>query len=174
MFESSLNILIGNAVALAACTVMMLVGFIHEKKRIIAAQCLQFTLMGISNIFLGATVGWIANIISIVRNALFIKVKPGKGLKIFFIAAQALFSLSAMTPNPISWLPLIAVGTLTWYIDCEDVIKFKWVIMITLALWTVYDLCHMNFISGWFDIFTVISTGYSIYKIKGRAKAVEA
>lgn len=164
-------VILGNIVSLIACTTMVLIGFIKHREKIILAQVLQFSLMAISNFLLGGIGGTIANFISIVRNLICAKGHCNKGLKIALIAVQIALSLGTLSLNPITWLPIIANGMFTWYIDTENIIWFKWVMMITLGMWVVYDLSHLNYVSVCFDIFTIISTGFSVFKIRREQRA---
>ncbi len=165
-----MNILLGNIVSLMGCTVMVLIGFIKNKNKYIIMQTLQFALNALSHFLLGGFGGCIASIISIVRNLIISKWKCTTLIKIALIAAQIVFSISTVTANPITWLPLIAAGMFTWYIDTDDVMWFKWVIIITLIMWAVYDIYHHNYVSVWFSAFTVISNGISMVKIHKERK----
>lgn len=163
-------VLLGNFISLLACVVMVLIGFIKNKEKILIAQCGQFVLMGASNFVLGGYGSVIANIISLARNVVFTKFKSTPMLKIFFIVLQLVLSIKTLSLNPISWIPFVAVAVFTWYIDTDDVIKFKAVMMGTVILWTAYDLSFKNYVLAASDVFTFISTGISIYQIKKAAK----
>ncbi len=166
------NVILGNIISILGCTVMVLVGLIREKKRILEVQCLQFTLMGISHGLLGGWGGVASCATSIARNLVVFKTGGfTKKLKFVFIAIMGVLSVATITLNPISWIPFIATAVFTWYIDSEDVIKFKWVMIITVLMWLVYDLSHLNFVSTAFDAFTAISTYVSIVQIKKKKKA---
>lgn len=166
-----LNVILGNIISLIACTVMVLIGFIKDKKRFLAMQILQFTLNAVSRLFLGAIGGAIGSIISMVRNIIIAKWKCTKQLKIALIIIQIALSITTVTLNPITWLPILAAGMFTWYIDTENIIWFKWVVIITAAMWAAYDLFHLNFVSVWFDAFTIASNGWSMVQIKKKRKA---
>lgn len=150
---------------------MMLIGFIKDKNKILMAQCGQFVLMGISHYLLGGMGGVIATVVSILRNLVFFKFKTSVPLKIFFIGLSVVLSLGTVTLNPITWFPILATCLFTWVIDSEDIVKFKTVIIITMVMWLVYDAVHLNFIAAAFDIFTIVSTSYSVWSIKKERKA---
>ena len=59
----------------------------------------------------------------------------------------------------------------TWYIDTKDAMWFKWVIIITLIMWAVYDIYHHNYVSVWFSAFTCVTNGISMVKIHKERKA---
>ncbi|MBR3952347.1 MAG: YgjV family protein [Oscillospiraceae bacterium] len=165
------NILLGNIVSLLGCTVMVLIGFIKNKDRYIIFQTLQFGLNALSHFLLGGFGGCIASLVSAARNIIIAKWKCSPAIKITLIAVQAALSISTITLNPITWIPIIAAGMFTWYIDTKDAMWFKWVIIITLIMWAVYDIYHHNYVSVWFSAFTVISNGISMVKIHKERKA---
>ena len=166
-----MNILLGNLVSLVGCIVMVLIGFIKNKDRYIVMQTLQFLLNALSHFLLGGYGGSIAALVSVFRNLIIAKWKCTVGLKIAVIVLQVVLSVSTITANPITWLPIISTVMFTWYVDTEDVMWFKWVIIITLSMWIVYDLCHQNYVSIWFSIFTIITNGISMVKIHKERKA---
>lgn len=169
----NISIIVANIISIVSCTMMVLIGLIKNKNKILAAQCVQFTLMGVSHYLLGGMGGVIATVVSILRNLVFFKCKPSVPLKIVFVVLSVVLSLGTVTLNPITWLPILATSLFTWVIDSEDIIKFKNVMILTVCMWFVYDAYHLNFISAAFDAFTVVSTAYSIWQIKKEKKAGE-
>lgn len=167
-----MNVIIANVISFVSCTMMMLIGLIKDKNKILGAQCIQFTLMGISHFLLGGIGGVIATVVSILRNLVFFKFKSSALLKIGFIVLQVALSAGTVTLNPVTWLPILATSIFTWVIDTDNIIKFKWVMIISVAMWFVYDSVHLNFISAAFDAFTVASTGWSIFQIKKSTEEV--
>ncbi len=169
-----MNILLGNIVSFVGCTVMVLIGFIKDKNKYVMMQTLQFALNALSHFLLGGIGGTIAALVSAARNIIISKWKCTPAIKIALIAVQVALSIPTVTANPITWLPLIAAGMFTWYIDTKDVMWFKWVIIITLVMWAVYDIYHHNYVSVWFSAFTVVTNGISMVKIhKERKEAKE-
>lgn len=164
--DNNIVIIIANIISVISCTMMVLIGFIKNKNKILLSQCVQFTLMGISHYLLGGMGGLVATVVSIIRNIVFFKFKTSVPLKILFVALSVVLSIGTITPNPVTWLPVIATCMFTWVIDSDDIIKFKWVMIITVCMWFVYDLVHLNFVSAAFDAFSVVSTGISIWQIK--------
>ena len=167
----NISVIVANAISIVSCTMMVLIGLIKNKNRILAAQCVQFTLMGISHYLLGGMGGVWATVVSIIRNLVFFKFKVTVVLKILFVALSVVLSLGTVTLNPVTWLPILATSLFTLVIDSEDIIKFKNVMILTVCMWFVYDAYHLNFISAAFDAFTVVSTGYSVWQIKKEQKA---
>lgn len=169
----NISIIVANIISIVSCTMMVLIGLIKNKNKILAAQCVQFTLMGVSHYLLGGMGGVIATVVSILRNLVFFKCKPSVLLKIIFVVLSVVLSLGTVTLNPITWLPILATSLFTWVIDSEDIIKFKNVMILTVCMWFVYDAYHLNFVSAAFDAFTVVSTAYSVWQIKKEKKAGE-
>ncbi len=160
-----MTVLIGNIIALLGCTLMVLVGLIKEKRKILSVQCVQFALQGASNLILGGYSGFIANIVSILRNLAFNRFRVTLWLKIFFVALQLLLSVGTLSSDLITWLPLFAAVLFTWFLDLQSEVHLKIVILIAQVMWLVYDFVHMNYVSVAFDLFTMVSTIAGIFLI---------
>lgn len=160
-------VLFGNILSFAGCTLMVLVGLIKDKRRILYTQCIQFTLQGAANLILGGTSGFIANIVSIVRNLVFSKWRSSLWLKIGFIILQLLLALSTLSEGAIALLPIASTVLFTWFIDTKSEVKLKIVIISTQILWVVYDFIHLNYVAVCFDCFTMISNFIGILMIIG-------
>ena len=153
---------------------MVFVGLIKEKRRILSVQCIQFTLQGASNLILGGHSGFIANVVSILRNLAFARLKNTVWLKLFFVLLQVVLSYKSLTSGFISWLPLFAAVLFTWFLDLKSEVQLKLVIISTQVLWMIYDFVHLNYVAVAFDIFTMISNSIGIYMLlRGRKKSGE-
>lgn len=64
------NLILGNFIALIASILMIYVGTIKDKSKIIFTQTIQIMIIIISNIILGGITGAIINIICCIRNIL--------------------------------------------------------------------------------------------------------
>ncbi len=164
-------ILIGNLVSFLGCLLMVSIGFLRKKEQILGVQCLQFTLMGVSNFLLGGISGTISNLVSIVRNLVFFKARVTVPLKLGFIALQVLLSLGTLGVSPLEWLPLLAAGAFTWFLDVKSEVTLKAVIIAIFFLWVVYDLCHQNYVAMTFDILSIFSNAAGIAMIRRAKKA---
>ena len=163
------TILIGNIIAFAGCLLMVAVGFIREKKKILSTQCVQFALMGMSNLILGGTTGAIANLVSLLRNLVFFRKDSSTPLKLLFVAVQLLLSAGTLGGSIISWLPVLATVLFTWFIDLKSEVMLKIVILVCQVMWLVYDYFHINYVSMAFDLLTMVSTTIGIIMIvRGR------
>lgn len=161
-----MTVILGNIVSFIACVILTITGIIKDKSKIIIAQVAQFGLMAVSSFLLGAMGGVIANCISLARNVIIAKWKWNPWIKYSLLALQIIISVPTITTNPITWLPLLASGLHTLVIDTDNIFLFKWAMIATLVMWAIYDLSHLNFVSVWFDAFTIISNLWSMWKIK--------
>ena len=156
-------LLLGNAIALAGCVLMVAIGFLKKKEQILGAQCVQFALMGAGNLVLGAMAGVISNGVSIARNLVLMKTENKTWIKVTFILV---FSSREL----IEWLPVIAVVVYTWFLDIKNPVAFKLMIVGLQVLWTVYDFYHQNYVGFAFDLFTIASTTIGIFMIRKDVK----
>lgn len=160
-----MSIIIGNIIAFIGCGLMVYVGFIKEKRRILSTQCVQFALQGVANLILGGVSGFIANIISILRNLAFSKWKSTLWLKLGFIVLQLALSLSTLDEGFVALLPIASTILFTWFLDTKSEVTLKIVIITTQILWLIYDFIHLNYVAVAFDIFTMVSNFIGIRMI---------
>ena len=166
IFEASMNIvIIANIISLLGCALMVFVGLLKEKRQILSVQCVQFVLQGAANLMLGGKSGFIANVVSILRNLAFFRFKNTVWLKLFFIALQLLLSLGSLGGGIISWFPLFSAVLFTWFLDLKSEVKLKIVIIITQILWLAYDFAYSNYVAVVFDCFTMLSNIIGIVMI---------
>lgn len=158
-------VIIANIVSFLGCGLMVLVGFIKEKRRILSVQCIQFTLQGAANLMLGGVSGFIANVVSILRNLAFTRFKNTVWLKLFFIALQLVLSFKSLSSGFVSYLPLFAAVLFTWFLDLRSEVQLKIVIISTQVLWIIYDFIHLNYVAVAFDAFTMVSNAIGIYML---------
>lgn len=161
-----IQIVIGNIIALIASLLMVYSGIIKQKKKILYVQTVQIGLSVASNIVLGGIVGAIINALSCVRNILCYKEKLGLKEKIIITILATALSIAFNNLGIIGILPLISTIVYLWLMNLKDVIKFKKLIIFTMILWLIYDICIMSYSSAVFDFLNVIANIISIYQIK--------
>ena len=159
------TLLIGNAVSMIGCLIMVLIGFLKRNNHILMAQCAQCLFMGAGNLILGGVSGFISNVVTIFRNLVFLKLKNTVFLKVFFILLQLVLSWSSLTAGFISWLPLIAAALFTWCMDTKSAAKLKIVILCTQVMWLTYDLYFRNYVASAFDVMTMVSNLIGLYLV---------
>ena len=158
-------LLIGNAVSMVGCLIMVGIGFLKRKQHILLAQCVQCLFMGAGNLILGGFSGFISNLVTILRNLIFSRWDVTLPLKIFFIALQTVLSLGALGNGLINWLPILAAAVFIWFLDTRSESKLKLVILSTQIMWLIYDLHYLNYMAATFDVLTMGSNLIGLYMI---------
>ena len=164
------TLLIGNAISMIGCLVMVGIGFLKKKNHILIAQSVQCLFMGAGNLILGGISGFICNIVTIIRNLAFMKFRNTAGMKIFFILLQFVLSISTLSVGWISWLPILSAALFTWFMDTRSEAKLKVVILCTQVMWLTYDLYFRNYVASAFDVMTMLSNSYCLFTILKSSK----
>ena len=147
------------------CLIMVGIGFLRQKKQILLAQVLQCLFLGLGNLVLGGFSGFICNIVTILRNLVFLRYNNTTFLKVSFILLQFVLSFGTLSAGFISWLPLIAAAIFTWCMDTRSDVKLKLCILSTQVLWLIYDLFYCNYVASAFDAMTFASNLVGLYMI---------
>ena len=159
------TLILGNAVALVGSILMICIGFIRGKKKILAAQSVMFAIMALGNLILGGFTGVLTNAISIFRNLWNFKLRYTWPVKVFFILIQAIIALRVNNLGLIGWLPVIAAGAFTWFLDVKSDLELKILIATTQIPWLIYDIYILNISASIFDIMAIITNTISIVTI---------
>lgn len=158
----------GNLISLAGSIVMVCIGLIRNRNRILLAQNLQFLFMGISNLILGGISGFIANVVSVMRNFFCLKHDYTNGWKAFFVILQTVISIVTLSFSGFHWkeiLPILSTVVYTCSLGSQDAVFLKKIMILCTAMWVVYDLMNLNLTAFVFDILTITTTAVSIYRI---------
>ena len=154
------QLFVGNIVIFIGALFMVAIGLIKSKKNILIAQNFQFLIMGIGNLILGGTSGFISNIVSIARNLFCLKFELTTAWKVFFMALQVIVSGFFMYFTGFSaWelLPIMAAILFTWILDTDKASVIKIVIIVAQFMWIGYDF-HIHSVTGlFFDSMTILS-----------------
>lgn len=159
------TLIIANIISLIGCVVMVAIGLINERKKILLTQCVQWTIMSISNLMLGGITAVISNTISIARNLYSIKKPLTIPIKLLIIAAQLSLTIAINKQGLLGWLPAIGVVTFTLFLDVKDEKILKLWMIFGQTLWAIFDISLKNYTAFAFDIFTIISTLIGIWKL---------
>lgn len=162
--------IIANAIALAASCIMVGIGLIRDKRRLLLTQCAQFGLMGLSNLLLGGMSGCISNFISIARNLCCVKREMSLVLKLGFSAVQVALTLLVSDGGALEVLPVLAAVVYTFCLDTKSPVFLKCVMAGTQSMWVVYDFAMRNYVAFTFDVFTICSVLISIAMLRGLIK----
>lgn len=163
-----MEIILGNIVALIASILMVYVGVIKEKKRILYVQTIQIILSTASNIILGGITGAIINLLGCIRNILCYYNKLEVKEKVILIFLSVALSLIFNNMGFIGLLPIFSIITYTVFIDINDVVKFKILIILSLIAWFVYDLYIKSYVAALFDFVSILANIISIVDIQRR------
>lgn len=158
-------LILGNAVALVGCMLMVLIGFLRKKEHILVVQCFQFGFLGLGNLILGGFSGFVSGLVSIARNLVFARTGGSRNWKIAFIAIQAVLTFMTGWPGLLDCLPLVSGILLTWFIDAKSETRFKIAIIAAQVTWVIYDWSYRNYSAFTFDVFTILSNLAGIYMI---------
>lgn len=159
-------LLIGNAVSMIGCLIMVGIGFIKKKSHILMAQSVQCLFMGVGNLILGGVSGFICNVVTIARNLVFAKRDVTVSLKLFFITLQVILSLGSLSAGLIAWLPILSAAVFTWFLDTKSAATLKVVILSTQVMWLIYDLYYRNYVAATFDVLTMCSNLIGFFMVR--------
>ena len=159
------TIIIGNVIALTASIIMVYSGYLKEKKKILFTQLIQIALAVVSNLILGGYTGAIINAVGCVRNVLCYKDKLGTKEKVFLIVISAILSIAFNNLGWIGYMPLVSTTVYIIFMNIKDVKKFKYLTIVTMILWFVYDFYIKAYTAAIFDFMTVITSTIAIIQI---------
>ena len=165
-----MSVVIGNIISLLASVLMTYSGYIKSKGKFLIVQIVQMSLSALSNFILGGTTGTIINLVNIIRNVLCYKNKLNKYSIILILTLSISLSLYFNDLSFIGLLPLLSTILYTTLMNIKDIKKFKYLTIITMLLWLIYDICIMNYVSALFDLLTIGSNSIAIYQLKNIAK----
>ena len=161
-----MNLVIGNLISLIACILMVYLGLIKNKKRIIFLQTIQIFLMALSNLVLNGITGTIINSISCFQNILCYYDKLNLMWKILINFIAVSLSLYFNNIGLIGLLPAISMFLYTFFMDVKNIIKYKNLVILTMVLWLIYDIKINAYVSAVFDFLNIVTNIISIISIK--------
>ena len=158
-------LLIGNILCFIAATIMMLMGMIKDRIKFIEAQSVMNIVYIAGYAFLRGTSGVIVNIVTLTRNIICLKWKMTMPIKWAFIIGQVILGIIFGNSGIIAWLPVIACSLFTLYMDCEDPVKLRFIIVGTQMLFIVYDWSVRAYTGFIFDILATITNSISLISL---------
>lgn len=164
------TIILANAIAFAASCIMVGIGLIRDKRRILLTQCAQFSLNAVSNLLLGGVSGCISNIVAIVRNLCSVKGDLSLPLKIAFCVFHCALTVLVSRGGALEILPILATCVYTFALNTKSPVFLKCVMAFAQAMWLVYDFQYKNYVAFTFDACTICSVLVSIAVLKGWIK----
>lgn len=158
-------ILIGNILCLIAAIIMTLMGMIKDRVKFIQAQSAMNIVYISAYAFLRGTSGIIVNVVTLIRNIICLKWKMNTPIKLVFIIGQIILGLYFGTNGLIAWFPVVACSIFTWYMDCDDAVKLRCVIIATQMMFMLYDFNVKAYTGFVFDILATITNSISLVRI---------
>ncbi len=152
-----MRLIIGNIIALLASLLFVYSGILKQKNKILIAQSIQKGLSTISNIVLKGYSGAIIHVISLIRNLLCYYEKLNIVSKIIITLITIALTIIFNNLGLIGLLPLISSLIYLWFMDVKDIVKFKYLMLITIILWGIYDLTVKSYTSFEFNVFSAIT-----------------
>lgn len=161
--------MLGNALSLVGCAIMVAIGLVKKKEKILLYQCVQYGFMGLGNLALGAVSGTISNLLGIARNLVFAKTKGSWWLKLLFILIQVAMTAASWNGRAIEVLPILATVVFVLFLDTKSDVLFKAINIVAMVMWVIYDFCYGNYVAFTFDILTIVSSFMAMFSLlKGR------
>lgn len=151
-----IQLVCGNIVALIASILMVYSGSIKDNKKIIYIQTIQISLLTASTLILGGYTGAIVNLISIVRNILCYKDKLTNNIKIVLVLLCIPPSLMFNNLGFLGLLPLMSTIIFTCFMNVKSTIKLKYLLILTLSFWVIYDILIRSYTSAIFEFLAII------------------
>ena len=149
--------ILANIIAFIASMVMVYSGILNNKRKILFVQGVEIILFIISDILVLGYSGAIINFLSLVRNIIVYRGKLNNMTKAILLLLSTGLTLFFNNLGFIGLLPLFSMYIYVLFMNTEDIIKFKILMISSLLLWGVYDMMISLYTSLAFDILTILS-----------------
>ena len=160
------RIVLGNGVFFLGAVILVFLGLIRTKRNILIAQILQELFMGTGMLILGGISGFIADMISILRNLVCIRWNFTIKWKLIFIAAQVGLYAAFGAEGFYGWMPVVAMALFTWFLDTENVVLLKILIAVMQLMWLVYDISIVNYVGMVVDMVSAVTNVVGIFLVR--------
>lgn len=164
------KLLLGNALSLLGSLLMVYIGLVKDKKRVLLLQCAQFFLLALGNFILGAYTGTISGLCSLLRNLVCFFFPYTLPVKLVFLAAQIIPAAFANRVGWIGWLPIASTCLFTWFMGIQNELRFKLLLLVTQLFWCVYDLYFRNYAAFVFDLLTITTCTIALIRLSRQKK----
>lgn len=161
-----MKLIVANILGLVSALILIYMGSIKEKNKVLKFQIVQSTFGASCDLILGGYPSVITGILNIIRNILVTK-KLFNKIYMFILLVLATISITYF--NKLGLIGLIPLANFIFYtifIDTKDNIIFKYVFIISMITWVIYDFIIKAYSSSIFDLFTVITAIYTLIKMK--------
>lgn len=167
------RIVVANIIILVASLLMVYVGYLKEKKKILYVQLIELCLMVIGGILLNAITGIIINFLECIRNILCYKGKLNNLVKFLIILISSILTLLYNNLGFIGLLPLFGTILNLLIMNTNNIIKLKLIMAVSMIMWAIYDAYTKAYTGAFFDFMFVVVDVVAIiqiYKRKGKKK----
>lgn len=161
-----MTIVIANIISFIASIIMIYTGCIKNKNKILIMEGIEVAMYAVANLILGGISGFVVNILGIVRNILQYFGKLKGILKWVILLLTTGLAMYFNNHGIIRSLPVIATGIYIAFLDIQDIIKFKVMVIINLILWVIYDIYLLNISSFIFGLIIITANLIAIIKIE--------
>ena len=170
---------LGNLVSLIACSISAASGYVKSKNKTLIMQTIQQAMSMTACIILQSPSGAVLNALSVPRNLLACKNKlnfPAKlilsvlsgGFGLFFAVSVC---LQRQTFVLAGFLPIIPTILYTVFLDTQDPVKFKLLVIQMITFWTIHDFLIQSYTSCFFNLFQIIFSISAIIRIRKEQEA---
>lgn len=153
----------GNVIMLIGSVIMVLSGFAKNKNNAVVLQTVQIGIMAFGMVVLGSFGCAIVNLFSCARNILSYKGKLNYMMKACLVVFSTGVSLFVNNLGIIGILPIICFILYTLFMNTEDFVKFKLLVIAGSICFTIHDFYVQSYTSAIFDVFTIVASAISIY-----------
>lgn len=164
------SVLLGNIISLFGACILVALGFIKRRDKILFVQCIQIGVMGVANYVIGGVTGAVSNVLAILRNVFCLKRELTLLSGFAFTAAQALLTIFLNDKGFLGWLPFFSNLIYNLMINTKDEIKLKLSIILSVLCWVVYDFALQNYVSFVFNILSIGSNLCGIFMLQKAQK----
>ena len=159
------TIIIANIFGVVSALLLTYMGKVKEKNKVLKLQMVQTFFGGLCDYLLGAYPSVFTNVINIVRNFL---VTRGKFNKLYMFVLIVITSILVLTFNNKGYLGLIPLGNFIFYtifVNTKDNIVFKYIFIVSMITWVIYDFIIKAYTSSAFDLIVVIVAVITLIKM---------
>ena len=149
-------LIVANIFGLISALILIYMGSIKEKNTVLKYQIVQTSFGSLCDLLLGGIPSVITNIFNIIRNVL---VTKNRFNKIYMFILIVLTTALVLYFNNLGYIGLIPLANFIFYtifINTDDNIIFKYVFIISMITWLIYDFIIKAYSSSFFDFITII------------------
>ena len=165
-----MKIVIANILGLLSALILIYAGSIKEKNKVLKYQTIHSVFGASCDLILGGIPSVITGILGIIRNILVTKKKFTKLIMFILIILSSVTIIYFNNLGIIGYIPLLNFIFYTIFINTKDNIIFKYIFIISMITWLIYDFLIKAYSSSIFDLFTIITATLTLLNMKKSRK----